>query len=132
MLSLMRMIWQSAGLVPPVARNCLQDHVHTSVWVSSSIRNLAHFFMFAATGFAASSTRARVLSQSQGYVAHKQLSARVHGSSSEMRMRETDLSGLMPMEWMPQLPYVGALSSARCCCVARGGAGGTGTLRTCR
>ena len=24
LLSLMRMIWQSAGLVPPVARNCLQ------------------------------------------------------------------------------------------------------------
>lgn len=40
------------------------------------------------------------------------------------------LSGLMPMVWMPQLPYAGELSLAACCADALGGAAGIGTRRT--
>ena len=41
------------------------------------------------------------------------------------------LSGLIPMVWMPQLPYAGELSLAACCADALGGAAGIGTRRTC-
>ena len=40
------------------------------------------------------------------------------------------LSGLMPIVWMPQLPYAGELALAACCADALAGATGMGTRRT--